>query len=641
MSDNPLESTATITDIPDSVTTIIGFDLGDGETALTKVARFNAHGEAQNFTPEPIKINGRRSNVTALGKDKDGHFVIGDRVILGKQNTGLYLHFKKEPCRSTSQESELLVEFVRQVHQHLEEDGQIGELGTYFYFVGCPSGWNSNTRGEYEALLRRSGVKNLSVVPESHAALIFNKETQSHTGVTLIVDIGSSTTDFTFSEDVKCPSKSDGVPLGGSLIDMAIFNEFFIKMLQNPEHQDEIELYHKTPRNFNETVLKCRRTKQDFFTGGGYETPEFKITFQNNEGEPTSVWFSLTEEIMRKVLATPVKGSLNWKEAFRQALEDFKAQHIVPAAVPPGMIILTGGGSGLSFVRGVCQEVFPGWRLNPDNNPDLAIASGLAHWGRVIAQAQSFKNEARAFIEKQVPDVVGKKLPDLFDLIVPTLSESIMQHVVKKGLENWRGEKVCRLNDLEAHMKDLALMWGVSSNTKALIKAQSGAWLKEVEKEISREAEALCVTQPLFRGIFQLQGEKYEVEFSAPVVDLEDPTLISGVVHGVVASILIVICIALHAIPLVGLLVLAAGAAGAEEINNVIKAAELPSWVRKAVLNDGRIEKHGRDARIKIEEQLREQLSGEESVKQLTERVTQILAQKMDERLALALLKVR
>jgi molecular chaperone DnaK (HSP70) len=76
--------------------------------------------------------------------------------------------------------------------------------------VGAPSGWSSAVCSKYEDLLRSAGLSQVEVKPESRGALLFARdsgevvmENGQFRGKILIVDIGSSTTDYTRVVDLR------------------------------------------------------------------------------------------------------------------------------------------------------------------------------------------------------------------------------------------------------------------------------------------------------------------------------------------------------------------------------------------------------------------------------------------------------
>lgn len=100
-------------------------------------------------------------------------------------------------------------DLVGAIYLHLVHDtNQVDESNYNHFLIGCPSGWSENERKNYENLFLHVGLKNVTLVSESRAALMQAIESDKFTRKELlesilIIDIGSSTTDLTLIENMK------------------------------------------------------------------------------------------------------------------------------------------------------------------------------------------------------------------------------------------------------------------------------------------------------------------------------------------------------------------------------------------------------------------------------------------------------
>ncbi len=186
---------------------IIGFDLGHGETAIAKTTLFTEESKFNLTPPKTLEIiNGKSSIITAVAM-KDGRILIGDDAYSFKDVTDLYILFKSYQL-DDPKVYEPIKNFVRKCLDNLQKQGTRLDQNTHF-IVGSPSGWTESDRKKYEEILKEAGMINITVRPESRAAFLEAKESGELSDFSLIndcvliIDIGSSTTDFTIVKNYE------------------------------------------------------------------------------------------------------------------------------------------------------------------------------------------------------------------------------------------------------------------------------------------------------------------------------------------------------------------------------------------------------------------------------------------------------
>jgi molecular chaperone DnaK (HSP70) len=141
----------------------------------------------------------------------------------------------------------------------------------------------------------------------------------------LIVDIGSSTTDFTLVKSFQEIPKDFGMnALGAALIDQAIF----ARTLASHEQKDLLEkVFAEYPHHQARCELACRKAKEDYFSNEQlYSDPQsFARGFESiNE----QIYFIpkvnrlMMEEILHQPL--PELEQKSWIECFRLAVNEAK-----------------------------------------------------------------------------------------------------------------------------------------------------------------------------------------------------------------------------------------------------------------------------------------------------------------------------
>jgi len=198
------------------VTETIGFDLGHGETAVAKAKVDSIE------SPEMLEINNKKIQVTAIGTHPQLGTLVGDQALIQSGVTKLKISFKQKPNNDPNYR-QTIRSFLETYYRLLKESKQIRGGEASYFCVGCPSGWSVRERDEYQNLLKEADILLLSVIPESRAAFMQAKEGgkldyYELKSAVLIVDIGSSTTDFTLVQHginkvtiklpTPCPYKS-------------------------------------------------------------------------------------------------------------------------------------------------------------------------------------------------------------------------------------------------------------------------------------------------------------------------------------------------------------------------------------------------------------------------------------------------
>jgi len=185
----------------------IGFDLGHGETALAR-----AYGGTTR-EPEILEYRGERSFVTAVARTRDGLKIGSDAVNMAAFSTDakaqapdIWVKFKsRDIFQDDIAEPTRL--FTGHLIKALEADKKIQGVKHSQFIIGCPSGWDDTTRTAYALM---------TALEQGYLSIDAARRT------VLIVDIGSSTTDFTYCRDMESEDVGHNF-LGSGLLDSEIF----------------------------------------------------------------------------------------------------------------------------------------------------------------------------------------------------------------------------------------------------------------------------------------------------------------------------------------------------------------------------------------------------------------------------------
>lgn len=438
-------------------TVVVGFDLGDGETAVAVVP------SRGSIAPRLAELTGadgnRRQDITAVGEHPTRGVLFGVRAVnLAPEMRSLYLTFKQPRIERPEFRVPALM-LVNAVRADITSNGFVPDAGPRRWVFGAPSGWDADLRAEYAELLCEAGLDEeettVDVVPESRAAMLYSRESGeldswngAHDGSALIIDVGSSTTDYTIVVGHRMQPADRGSPLGARLIERTILD----RVLAGPEGRVFEELMQDNRHLRLVLELACRRLKEDFFRADRdrVDEPGFAVLRTeriNHRNGSTRFFVELSAEDMAAVLRTPRPelGGLAWPDAFRADLDTIARQLVSP----PGVVLLTGGASRMWFVRQIATEVFPDSVVVTGSEPEVAIARGLALAGRISIRASGFRADVRALsgsgeIEKLVTD----RLPELAKKIGEAAAEGMTERHVIPAFRRWRNGDITTLTDM-------------------------------------------------------------------------------------------------------------------------------------------------------------------------------------------------
>jgi hypothetical protein len=493
--------------------TIIGFDLGHGESCLTKTTT------ATITEPRVLQIQGQKSILSVVGETASAEVLIGEDAKSAPDLTHLWTRFKS---RNFSQEAAMrpLSLFVRKLMQLVEESGQLGPRSEAQVVVGCPSGWTAETRTAYARLLQSSGIPYISIVAESRAAFLCAREAGDF-GIPdrvlsqsiLIVDIGSSTTDFTLVVGLKeAPLTDFGSDLGAGLLDELILNR---SVTAHPQRQRLEELFREEAWVKAKCELVARRAKEMFFakeTLWSESKPVHEASYISGD-----LTFSvhLRPSDVHEILDTPVPSlhGRSWKEAFEDAVTGARKRMVNP----PQLILLTGGASRMAFTEQICGEVFAAGGGRPVEvlrgaEPEFTIAKGLAYAGRIDWKTRLFLQEVDNLVlsdEKNgqigpIEKVIQASLPTLAENVAEIMAKLLTKQFVLAAVDEWRKGKIRRLADLREHIATQLGQWLPTREAQEAFAPAVVSWFERIRPEIERLTNPICDRYQIPRRALQL-----------------------------------------------------------------------------------------------------------------------------------------
>jgi hypothetical protein len=603
---------------------ILGFDLGHGETALA-FTTLAAIGE-----PQALAIHNRPTVLSVVGVDKEGGVSIGDHALRRSgQLAEMHARFKSlPPLAGEWPGGRALRMFVAGVVHELVASAQVPRLEAARVFVGVPSGWETEADGPrrlqiYREALEEGGLRNITFVPESRAAFMYARESgelqvelEQLAGRVLVVDLGSSTADFTLVEALSpLPLDFGHNALGAALLEETLFR------VAVDAHEDAAklrDLYARQPARRTSDELRWRTLKEDYFnaesSGGPDPSAGNVFLFDLGGGRSVVMQAVVDRAAMEHALCEPqpVLDGLGWRDAYRDGLQ--AARRAIGG--DPDLVLLTGGASRMGFVPVVAHEVFPGARVLRGKAPELAIGKGLAWWGRVKLRSAAFTREVELLcvpVDAATPSALGSvvrdALPALLDTLAPALAERLADEVIIPWAKAWRNHDLATLRDFEQKTGEQAAAWIESERGRDAIRDVVQAWLPHLSRELENLTDPICDRYRIPRRALVVEptthvsGEMF-VGRTVGSIDLSHlqgfATLVNLIVAAVVGTLvggsgkaLLIAGPVGWGIGFIGTLVLLFAGQGA--VREVVKNWDLPATARRLLISEERLARKARE----------------------------------------------
>lgn len=629
----------------------IGFDLGHGETALGR-----AYSRSMR-EPEILEYKGERSFVSAVAKTSKGVKIGADAVNLAAisgdstdKNAKVWVKFKSRDL-SDDKILEPTKLFTSHLVSVLKSDKKIRGGAKSEFIVGCPSGWDKATRQVYKDVFVSTGLKSVRVVPESRAALMTALEQgylslDAARSTVLIVDIGSSTTDFTYCHELEAEDVGHNF-LGSGLLDREIFD------INLERQKDKAKIEHLIKRfPHYQPIMEywCRQAKEQYFNGN--ELPVDIIKRLPIEG---GILFEirLDKADADKILSKPLAAlnGYSWPDAFDYALKETVEQL---GGRAPETVLLTGGASRLPLVLPACNKVFPNAKVVQGAEPEFAIARGLAWLGRFEHLHSSFKSSVAKILSKDGPVYVkaSKASASLGDSLSPVLVDALAESCILPTMRAWRSGEIRSLDDIEAALDIRVKAWLSSPAAQGILKPVIANWFSNLQRDIEKDTDPLCREHGLPAMVLSLDDSQHisrhleGLSVNAPqVATLESDTALMGttltavIVGTLLAKVNLFAPLFLNPIGLVVGGALAGGSFifGRKALAGKFKQASVPVIARQ-VMTDGRMKKAVEKQRPELIAGVKsawKEAASERFTEDLTETLRKALSERADDRAVL------
>lgn len=614
---------------------VVGFDLGHGETALMAVNLKSEHANDRAFK---VEIDGKSNFITAIANHPQHGVLIGRDALTTDGVDASFIAFKQRPGKD-SQYRDVIRDYARHIYSRLLKSRYgFSEDNTCFY-VGCPTDWARDaTILAYQSLFKNAGFREVKVVAESRGALMNGVESGDILatvgelrGRALVVDLGSSTADFTLIDlqQRRADPLDFGHDLGAALIDKLIFRD----TLKEHKRRDELtSIFLRSPTMRNRCELACRDAKEAWFNNPK-ATPSKAVEVLVDD-----LFFTvrLDETRMQRLLQQPFTvledlrplfgaglphlSQTTWPEALETLLQQTKK-----VGGDPDIILVTGGASRMHFVKPLCMKHFPTAKYSGSAEPEFAIAAGLAYWGRVDIRTQGFVRDVEDFAERKIRPEVASRVAGLYSSLSATIADDVTA-IVKVEFDGWKSKRYATVNEMKSGIDRKIKQWidkklemqvqRIVDNTVSNIGGKLADEIKELERQFGIPIGSLGAS-------FTSSGlSNVDVDIALSGIDFLDGVadglgsvigviaglvtgvvawvvtpIILGIVLKIVAAVSIALASALFTILVsnpagwvvlagIGIAAIAAGGEAKRKVQEKVPEWDLPGWVRDLVKKD-------------------------------------------------------
>ena len=471
-----------------------GFDLGDAESAIARLYK------EDQVVPEIIPVAGENSFITAYAQLNTGELLIGEKACYTDRVTKRRIRFKSRFLSDRSSAADIR-SFAAGVLGELYGSGSLVQNEDTSVYVGCPAGWDKNAREHYREIFESAGYPPVRIISESRAAMVSacqSKHLQIGVDIlskpVLVVDIGSSTTDFAYimgGKEVEMQTAGE-VVLGGGLMDEILLEEsvaasgLLRKKIQSVF--DESEAW----RTYAE--FAARRLKEKYFSDEEYwSTHPCVESIVLHYNLPVKLTLRMDRNIADKLVnkKTAKLGGRSFREVFTSSLKDVREGI---TGKQPELIFLTGGVSKLPEVRQWCSEVFPDAVIISASDPEFSVAKGLAYCGRIDEDLKEFKEDLDELVRSNViEDIVSKHITRLYRDAVDTLVDPILSNVALPIFEKWRAGEIRRLCDTDEILQQEIGSFLGEEETREMLAGSIASWLRPVVEELEEYTVPICI----------------------------------------------------------------------------------------------------------------------------------------------------
>ena len=452
----------------------------------------------------------------------------------------------------------------------------------------------------------------------------------------LVVDIGSSTTDFAYimgGKEVEMQTAGE-VVLGGGIMDEILLLE---SLEASGFARKKIKaVFDASDAWKNYAEFAARRLKEKYFSDEDYWTHhECKETIVMHYDRPVKFTLRMNSTIAKQLVKrrVPALNNRSWKEVFIASLKDVRDNI---SGEQPELIFLTGGVSKLAAIRDWCSEVFTDSVIISATDPEFSVARGLAYCGRIDEDIREFREDLDQLIKSTtIEDIVEKHIPLLYKDAVDCLVEPIIEQVAMPLFDRWRDGEIKKLSDTDEILQVEIAEFLKKDETRELLAGPITAWLKPVIEELEEYTVPICIKHRVPYTALSLRSylSASDIDIKVDAKNIFAVEEMTFLIDSIVTAIVAILISAIDLIPFMagpeGVIIGVIASAvvlilGKDKMQEKLLTADIPKTVRKLVpKNTFKMRKDSicRDVKESFYESL-EQEKSEEITKRMVEEIS-------------------
>ena len=490
-----------------------GFDLGDAESAISvlkgmspAVSQEAADGQTSSAgrstePPELLPVQGAKSFITAYARMEDGQILLGEGACYQSGAISRKLRFKSRFLTDPASVGDIRL-FAGGVLEELEREGYVTRGEDACFYIGCPAGWDRTAREKYRQIFERCGYPPVRIISESRAALVSACQSRYlQVGYdilsrpVLVVDIGSSTTDFAYimgGREVELQTGGE-VRLGGGILDELVLEEA-VAASADPFALRSWFSQNETWRSYCE--FAARKLKETYYSDEDYWSaqPEGCSRTIRLIGAPLPrLTLRIDSETADRLLHGPatVLGKRSFSEVFLASLKE--ARDGIQGQQPE-LIFLTGGVSRMTQLQDWCRSVFPDSVVITAAEPEFSVCRGLAWCGQIDEEMRAFRREVENLRDSStVEQIVGERINGLYRAAVDQLTDPILEQAVLPVIRMWRSGQIRTLAQIDERLQEEITAWLHSDAAHELLMKTVMTWLRPVSYALEEYTVPICV----------------------------------------------------------------------------------------------------------------------------------------------------
>lgn len=375
----------------------IGIDFGHGETTVSRVPGYNGELVSQIAIRDGNRQQDKKIISAVCKRNNEWSLVYGSEDF---KSPDLREGFKAMITKMKYEDKESMREFAKIVFKTILDndrdlsydpnnpDGRNFSLG-----IACPSDWvKDNHKAPQDYLNFFRHTCNLPIdccIRESDAAFFtkFFKYKETDNNV-LVIDIGSSTIDFTTYANSKCIEECCwGANSGAHLIEDALIDQLKCdsKIMSNISKVNEFRASKGYGDVTSAISLFLRKNKEEYFTE---KQRKFSLMLSFADlapGWPGSPWdvcigLSKTNDEFEQIIS-------GYKQGIRQVLENAKIK-LCQNGIRLTHILLSGGASRMPFIMKYAEDIFgEDIKIDRDQQPECVVSNGIALYAQDMDKA--------------------------------------------------------------------------------------------------------------------------------------------------------------------------------------------------------------------------------------------------------------